>query len=75
MIIWIATAENAVSSYDIDAIGKTKEEAEARCRWAVRKERKRLDLPPYEYMDDIQAVGPMEVGRAYYDLSRAGEVK
>lgn len=75
MIIWIATAERAIASYSIDAIGDTKEMAEKVCIAAVRRERKRLGWPPYEYEEDIQAVGPLRVGEAYLDMGRAGEVK
>lgn len=74
MKIYIASAENALGSYDIDAVAGTAEKAVYLCKQAVRRERKRLGYPPFAYMDDIQAVGPLEFGSAYLDMGRAGEI-
>lgn len=72
---YIATAVNGMRSYDIDGVGSTAAEAVRICKAKVKQERKKANFPPYEFMDDIQAVGPLEIGKAYYDLGRAGEIK
>lgn len=72
--VWIASAENALGSYDIDVVADTRVQAVRLCKAAVNKARKAAGYPPYAYHDDIQAV-EMIIGRAAYDMGRAGEVK
>lgn len=72
--VWIATAENALGSYDVDVVADTRVQAIKLCKAAVNRARKRAGYPPYEYHDDIQAL-PMIIGVAALDMGRAGEVK
>lgn len=77
MKIYLATYTRGIGGYTIDAVGTTRESAVDLMRKAVQAAARRwgVDHQDFSIDDEDIDVAELVIGKAYYDLGKAGEVK